>query len=193
MTTRGQSPTGVMAAEDRFPANFVAVTGTAHDARQCSTDRRRSTPTCRALRDASNSARRRRDRIPRLCIEVGQPLPPLRQDQPARPFSSTPHSQPTAADATGVTRIADLRRRHKWSASRIAFELQARGIPVRRRTVTRHLDRLGLNHRKFVDPHGEQNPEPRRISARRSGHQRHDSNAVSPTCWPPTSRGLIRP
>jgi transposase len=87
--------------------------------------------------------------------------------------SSTPHSQPAATDATVVARIADLRRSQKWSASRIAFELQAQGITVSRSTVTRHLARLGLNHRKFIDPNGEQNREPRRISARWPGHMVH--------------------
>lgn len=42
--------------------------------------------------------------------------------------SSTPHRQPAATDATLVARIADLPRSKKWSASRIAFELQAQGI-----------------------------------------------------------------
>ena len=87
--------------------------------------------------------------------------------------SSTPHSQPAATDATVVARIADLRRNQKWSASRIAFELQAEGITVSRRTVTRHLAMLGLNHRKFIDPSGEPNREPRRISARWPGHMVH--------------------
>jgi transposase len=87
--------------------------------------------------------------------------------------SSTPHSRPTATDATVVARIADLRRSQKWSASRIAFELQAQGITVSRRTVTRQLARLGLNHRKFIDPNGEPNRESRRISARWPGHMVH--------------------
>lgn len=87
--------------------------------------------------------------------------------------SSTPHSQPAATDATVVARIADLRRSQKWSASRIAFELQAQGITVSRRTVTRHLAKLGLNHRKFIDPNGEPNREARRISARWPGHMVH--------------------
>lgn len=78
-----------------------------------------------------------------------------------------------AAEMGVRARIADLRRIQKWSASRIAFELQAQGITVSRRTVTRHLARLGLNHRKFIDPNGEQNRKPRRISARWPGHMVH--------------------
>ncbi|GGU43488.1 hypothetical protein GCM10010289_75370 [Streptomyces violascens] len=39
--------------------------------------------------------------------------------------------------------------------------------------MTRHLARLGLNHRKFIDPSGEPNREPRRIGARWPGHMVH--------------------
>lgn len=38
-----------------------------------------------------------------------------------------------------------LRRSHKWSASRIAFDLQAWGITTSRRTVSLHLLVLGPN------------------------------------------------
>ncbi len=66
-----------------------------------------------------------------------------------------------------------MRRTHKWPASRITFELAADGILISRRTVTRHLAALGLNHRRFIDPNGETNREPRKIIARRPGHMVH--------------------
>ena len=61
-------------------------------------------------------------------------------------------------------------RVHKWAANRIAFELHAEDTEVSRRTVTRHLHHLGLNHRRFLDPTGANNRTPRRIVADRPGH-----------------------
>ncbi len=66
-----------------------------------------------------------------------------------------------------------MRRSHKWSAARIAFELQAEETSVSRRTVSRHLAALGLNHRRFIDPNGDTNREPRKITARWPGHMAH--------------------
>ncbi|WP_435844829.1 helix-turn-helix domain-containing protein [Streptomyces coeruleorubidus] len=51
--------------------------------------------------------------------------------------SSTPRRQPTTTDADVVARIDTLRRAEKWSASRISFELQAEGVSISRRTVSR--------------------------------------------------------
>jgi transposase len=59
--------------------------------------------------------------------------------------SSTPHRQPTATSPEVVGTIERLRRARKWSASRIAFELNNDGIDISRRTVTRHLAALGLH------------------------------------------------
>ncbi|MFI6448027.1 IS481 family transposase [Kitasatospora sp. NPDC050543] len=87
--------------------------------------------------------------------------------------SSAPHRQPTATPCEVIARIEALRRERKWPAARIAFELAADGIPISRRTVTRHLAALGLNRRKFIDPIGETNREPRKIHARRPGHMAH--------------------
>lgn len=87
--------------------------------------------------------------------------------------SSTPRHQPTATDAEVVARIEDLRRTQKWSAARIASELHADGVSISRRTVSRHLHVLGLNHRRFIDPNGESNRKPRRITARWPGHMVH--------------------
>ncbi|MFI7498030.1 IS481 family transposase [Streptomyces sp. NPDC049687] len=87
--------------------------------------------------------------------------------------SSVPRRQPTATEAEVVTRIEELRRTCKSSAARIAFELQAEGIAISRRTVSRHLVVLGLNRRRFIDPNGESNRKPQTITARRPGHMVH--------------------
>lgn len=86
---------------------------------------------------------------------------------------STPRRQPTATPAEVVARIETLRRSHKWSASRIAFELESEGITISRRTVTRHLAALGLNRRRSIDLDGDSNRAPRKITARRLGHMVH--------------------
>lgn len=50
--------------------------------------------------------------------------------------SSAPVRQPTATPGQLVAKIESMRREHKWSASRIAFELRQEGTPVSRRTIT---------------------------------------------------------
>ncbi|WP_431791823.1 IS481 family transposase [Kocuria palustris] len=87
--------------------------------------------------------------------------------------ASTPHHQPAATDSAIVARIESMRRTHKWPASRITFELRADGVTIGQRTVSRHLAELGLNHRRFIDPNGENNREPRKIVARCPGHMVH--------------------
>src|ERR1700712_142688 len=59
--------------------------------------------------------------------------------------SSAPRRQPSATGVEVITAIEALRRTRKWSAARIAFELDARGVVISRRTVSRHLLALGLN------------------------------------------------
>jgi transposase InsO family protein len=86
---------------------------------------------------------------------------------------SVPHHQPTATPAEVVVRIEQLRRQLKYSARRIATELAAEGITISVRTVGRHLLQLGLNRRRFLDPTGATNREPRRIIARWPGHMVH--------------------
>lgn len=66
-----------------------------------------------------------------------------------------------------------MRPEHKWSASRIAFELDQAGIPVSGRTITRLLTQLGLNRRRFIDPNGENNREVKTIVAKHPGHMIH--------------------
>lgn len=87
--------------------------------------------------------------------------------------SSAPHRSPNAAPASVIARIETWRRENKWSASRITHELAEHGVVLDRRTVTRHLRRLGLGHRRFLDPTGESNRAPGKITARWPGHMVH--------------------
>lgn len=86
--------------------------------------------------------------------------------------SSAPIDQPSATSGAILVRIEKMRRTHKWSATRITFELHAVGVAISRRTVTRHLAALGLNRRRFIDPNGDSYREPQKI-ARRPGHMVH--------------------
>jgi transposase InsO family protein len=86
---------------------------------------------------------------------------------------SVPHRQPTATPARVVARIETMRRDHKWSAARITAELRTEAVVISRRTVSRVLERLGLNRRRFLDPSGASNRAPRLIVARWPGHMVH--------------------
>lgn len=87
--------------------------------------------------------------------------------------SSAPRHQPTATPGKIVEQIERMRREHKWSAARIAFEFSAQGIQISCRTITRHLEQLGLSRRRFIDPDGESNRTARQIIAHRPGHMVH--------------------
>ena len=87
--------------------------------------------------------------------------------------SSAPHRQPIATPVEVVERIESWRRERKWSARRIAHELLRRDVPISVRTVSRILERLGLNRRRFLDPDGQVNRTPGRIHARWPGHMVH--------------------
>jgi transposase len=87
--------------------------------------------------------------------------------------SSTPHESPNATPTWVIEQIESWRREQKWSATRITHELAELGFQVNRRTVTRHLTRLGLGHRRFLDPCGEGNRKPGKILARWPGHMVH--------------------
>lgn len=87
--------------------------------------------------------------------------------------SSAPARQPAATPGETVARIEELRRAKKWPAARIAFELHADGVPISRRTITRHLAQLGLNRRRFIDPNGQTNREVKTITAKHPGHMVH--------------------
>jgi len=87
--------------------------------------------------------------------------------------SSTPHHSPNATPVWVIEQIESWRREKKWSAARITHELNDHGFTINRRTVTRHLRRLGLSHRRFLDPCGDNNRDPGRIVARWPGHMAH--------------------
>ncbi len=70
---------------------------------------------------------------------------------------STPRCSPNTTPVEVIERIEDWRREHKWSAQRITHELFELGYVINRRTVTRHLTRLGLGQRRFLDPNGVNN------------------------------------
>lgn len=94
--------------------------------------------------------------------------------------SSAPVQQPTTTFGETVARIESMRRDKKWSASRIAFELQADGVTVSRSTGTR-LAQFGLHHRRFIDPSGGTKREVKKITAKHPGHMVHlDVKKVGP-------------
>lgn len=74
--------------------------------------------------------------------------------------SSPPHRSPNATAAWVIEKIEVWRREHKWSARRITDI----GFKTNRRTVTRHLTRLGLDERKFLDPGGDSNRKTGKIT-----------------------------
>ncbi|MGW7492881.1 integrase core domain-containing protein [Streptomyces luteogriseus] len=84
-----------------------------------------------------------------------------------------PHHIPRATPAWVIERIEAWRRQKKWSAQRITHELAELGYTVNRRTVTRHLTRLGLGRRRFLDPCGASNRTPGKITARWPGRMVH--------------------
>ncbi|MFC7405640.1 IS481 family transposase [Georgenia alba] len=94
-------------------------------------------------------------------------------DAGLRDRSSTPHRSPGATPSWVIEHIESWRREHKWSAERITAELADLGFSTNRRTVSRHLARLGLGKRRFIDPCGENNRKAGTITARRPGHMVH--------------------
>ena len=86
---------------------------------------------------------------------------------------SIPKHSPTAPPAEVIEQIETWRRERKWSAQRITCELADLGFTINRRTVTRHLTRLGLGRRRFIDPGGDNNRKPGTITARWPGHMVH--------------------
>lgn len=87
--------------------------------------------------------------------------------------SSAPHASPTQIPADVVERIEALRRDKKWSARLIAVELNTQGVQVSVTTVGRWLARLGINHRRDLDPSGASNRTRNTIVARYPGHMIH--------------------
>ena len=72
-----------------------------------------------------------------------------------------------------IERIETWRREKKWPANPITCELAELDFRINRRTVTRHLTRLGLGQRRFIDPGGHSNRKPGKIIAPLAGHMAH--------------------
>lgn len=88
--------------------------------------------------------------------------------------SSAPANRPSRLPAWVVELIEHWRRTKKWSARRITRELaDGRGFRCCVRTVTRWLDRLGLNPIRDITPDGEDLRKPGKIIARYPGHMVH--------------------
>ncbi|WP_462417904.1 IS481 family transposase [Kytococcus sp. Marseille-QA3725] len=88
--------------------------------------------------------------------------------------SSAPANRPTRLPAWVIELIESWRREHKWTARRITHELlHTHGYRCAVRTVTRWLDRLGLNRLRDITPAGDTLRAPGRITARYPGHMVH--------------------
>lgn len=94
-------------------------------------------------------------------------------DAGLRDRPSSPHRSPNVTPVWVIEEIEIWRRERKWSAQRITDELADLGFTINRRTVTRHLTRLGLGRRKFIDPGGDNNRKPGKITAHWPGHMVH--------------------
>ncbi|WP_010533361.1 IS481 family transposase [Brachybacterium squillarum] len=88
--------------------------------------------------------------------------------------SSAPAHRPTRLPGWVIETIEQWRREKKWSARRIARELADRhGMSCAVRTITRWLDRLGLNRIRDITSDGEDLRVPGKIIARYPGHMVH--------------------
>ena len=88
--------------------------------------------------------------------------------------SSAPANRPTRLPIWVLELIESWRRTKKWSARRIARELaDGHGFRCCVRTVSRWLDRLGLNRIRDITPDGENLRRPGKIIARYPGHMVH--------------------
>lgn len=88
--------------------------------------------------------------------------------------SSAPAHRPTRLPVWVLELIEAWRREKKWAARRITRELaDAHGYACSVRTVTRWLDRLGLNRIRDITPDGQNLRSPGRIIARYPGHMVH--------------------
>lgn len=133
-------------------------------------DPRGSPASRRAMLQPPDRPRRRRNGVSHACARSGSTGTTDTASSACWSEASAPLRQPTATIAEVVARIEALRRTRKWSAARIAFELNSERLDVSPRTVTRHLAQLGPNRRRFLDPNGESNRQPQRIVASRPGH-----------------------
>ncbi|GHD13964.1 hypothetical protein GCM10008096_30670 [Zhihengliuella salsuginis] len=107
--------------------------------------------------------------VAKWCRRYAEHGPAGLQESSCRPLAS-----PSQVPPEVVARIEALRRDHKWSATRIAFELDREGIRISPRTVGRWFVRLGINRRRHLLPDGETSRKTsRKITARYPGHMVH--------------------
>ena len=82
--------------------------------------------------------------------------------------SSAPATRPTRTPAQVIEQIGKLRAK-KWSARRIALELNQTGVVISVATVTRWLHRLGLARLDHLDADGQPLRASGTITAPRTG------------------------
>src|SRR5699024_6996887 len=88
--------------------------------------------------------------------------------------SSAPANRPSRLSVEVIELIEHWRRRKKWSARRIARELiDGNHAQCSVRTVTRWLDRLGLNRIRDIAPDEQNLSQQGKILARYPGHMVH--------------------
>ncbi|GLY65017.1 hypothetical protein Atai01_16360 [Amycolatopsis taiwanensis] len=100
------------------------------------------------------------------------------RNAPLTPEGRKPRHQPTATAPAVAARIEDMRRTHKWSTSRIAFELESDGIAISRHGDTAPVGPR-LNHRRFIDPQRREQPGQPPASRLREGV----SNVLASYTW----------
>ena len=118
-----------------------------------------------------------------MRVEVGQSVAPARRARAARPAVDS------ASQSDGDPGVGDRADRGMAAGEEVVRAADhdragRAGVPVNRRTVTRHLSRLDLGRRQFLDPGGDSNRTPGRIIARWPGHMVHldvKKSAGSPT------------
>lgn len=99
--------------------------------------------------------------------------------------SSRPRGSPAATPEDVVAQVLVLRRR-KWSATRIAHELDGLGHPISVSTVSRILARHGMNQLRFLDTDGTPLRTPGRITAAYRGQMVHvdaEVGGADPRRW----------
>ena len=84
-----------------------------------------------------------------------------------------PHHQPEHDPGVGDREDRDLAAGEEVVRAADHPRAGSVGYRINRRTVTRHLSRLGLGHRRFLDPSGDNNRKPGKITARWPGHMVH--------------------
>lgn len=83
--------------------------------------------------------------------------------------ASSPRRSPNATAAWVIEQVESWRRERKWSAQRITGALVSIGFVIDRRSVSRHLSRLGLGRRCLIGPGGENSRKLGKITARWPG------------------------